>query len=136
MHLKVNTGSVLCPVRDVDWFCGSRHLALNHMQTFIWALGSNCNFSSRVCLLKQVTYVSRSYSGLNTRHPRRGLQVCFDMRGYFGKVWMRKCKYANKPLNSVLKWRQSDVENILSKGGLLRVQPDKSTTDLECQEWK
>lgn len=57
----VNTGSVSSPASDVDWFCGSRSLAPNHMQTFIWALRPVYNFSSRVCLFKQVTYVSRSY---------------------------------------------------------------------------
>lgn len=60
--VNLNTGSVSSLTSDVDWFCGSRSLALNRMQTFIWAMGPVCNFSSRVqSLFKQVTYVSRSY---------------------------------------------------------------------------
>ena len=87
MHLKLNTGSVSSPVeRCVDWFCGSKSLALNHMQTFTWALRRVCNFSSRVCLFKQVTYVSRAHWGLNTPHSRRGLHISFDTRGYIGNV--------------------------------------------------
>lgn len=58
---------------EEDWFCGSRSLALNHMQTFIWALCPLCNFSFGVCLFKQVAYVSKTYWGLNTHIPK---EVC------------------------------------------------------------
>lgn len=69
----VKTSSVSCPTSEENWFCGSRSLALNHMQTFIWAPCPLCNFSFRVCLFKQVAYVSKTYWGLNTRIPK---EVC------------------------------------------------------------
>lgn len=52
-----NTGSVLRPVSEVDWFCGSGSLAQNHMQTFTWAPDLLHGFSSGFCLLKLVTDV-------------------------------------------------------------------------------
>ncbi len=68
----------------------------------------------------QVTYVSTSHWASNTRHPWRGLHTSIDIRGYFARMWMRKCKCANKTLNLVLKCRQSDVENRISNRELSR----------------
>lgn len=62
------------------------------MQTFMWALGLVCNVSSRDCLFKQVTYVSRSHLEFNVSLCWRILHASFDMREYFAKIWTRKCK--------------------------------------------
>lgn len=99
--VNLNTGSVSSLTSDVDWFCGSRSLALNRMQTFIWAMGPVCNFSSRVqSLFKQVTYVSRSYWWLHAIPEGACTSVLT-----WGEIIMPKCGCGNVNLqNSTSCW--------------------------------
>lgn len=43
---------------------------------------------------------------------QRGLPISADMRGYFAKMWMRKCKSIHKTLHPVGIRRQSHAENM------------------------